>query len=80
MDKDIISNGYINVSKTICTKCEHASGNNLDFKDFGCRAFPGGIPREMLLKNKHDTPVAGQKGDFVFKKAKHNYFFNYDYD
>lgn len=80
MDKDIISNGYIDVSKTICVKCEHWVENNLDLKNFGCRAFPGGVPREMLLKKKHDMPVAGQVGDFVFKKAKHNYFQNFDFD
>lgn len=76
MDKDIISNGYIDVSKTICYRCEHMVENNLDKNLFGgCRAFPGGIPREMLLKKKHDTPVAGQVGDFVFKKSKAQLFF-----
>ena len=80
MDKNIIPNGYIDISKTICDKCELAIGNNLD-PDLlcGCRAFPNGIPREMLLANRHDKPVEGQTGDYVFKPAKHDYFQGIDF-
>ncbi len=38
MDKNIITNGYIDISKTICDKCEHAVGNNTDPELLcGCR-------------------------------------------
>ena len=75
MDKNIITDGYIDTSKAICYRCEHSAENNLD-PDLlcGCRAFPNGIPREMLLANRHDKPVEGQIGDYVFKQAKHDYF------
>ena len=45
MDKNIITNGYIDTSKAICYRCEHSAENNLD-PDLlcGCRAFPNGIP------------------------------------
>ena len=50
-------------------------GNNTDPELLcGCRAFPNGIPREILLANRHDKPVEGQIGDYVFKQAKHDYF------
>ncbi len=80
MDKNIITDGYIDFSKTLCYRCEHSVGNNLDSDLLcGCRAFPNGIPREMQLANRHDKPVEGQTGDYVFKQAKHNYYHDFDF-
>lgn len=43
----------------ICYNCLH-------IKNFGCKAFPEGIPDEILISNKHDKPLPNQKNDLVF--------------
>ena len=46
----------------ICLKCKHFEKPN----GFGCRAFPDGIPYGYPSNNKHDKPIKGQTGDYVF--------------
>jgi len=36
----------------------------------GCKAFPEGIPEEILESNKHDKPIKGQKNDLVYMPVK----------
>jgi len=48
----------------ICFDCKH-------FRKFegGCDAFPDidGIPQQILIDNKHDKPIEGQKNKIVFE-------------
>jgi len=46
----------------ICYNCKH---HNLLIG--GCRAFPDGIPDEILQNNEHSRPLAGQGNDLVFE-------------
>ena len=69
-----IEDKYIDISNSICLRCEHMVMNNLDKEIYsGCRAFPKGIPNKMLLAKEHSAPVEGQVGDYVFKQAIKNY-------
>tara|TARA_B100000003_G_scaffold185582_1_gene179988 strand:+ start:345 stop:524 length:180 start_codon:yes stop_codon:yes gene_type:complete len=43
----------------ICYNCLH-------IKTFGCKAFPEGIPDEILISNEHKKPLPNQKNDLVF--------------
>lgn len=53
----------ITTKRLICFDC--ANWDRFD----GCRAFADGeIPDEILLKNKHDKPIKGQKNDIVFEQ------------
>lgn len=37
----------------------------------GCKAFPDGIPEEILLdQNDHSTVIPGQVGKFIFEPLK----------
>lgn len=47
--------------KFICFKCAH----HVDGEP-GCKAFPSGIPNEILTSNKHDKPLVNQGNDLVF--------------
>jgi len=47
----------------ICFDCKH-----FDDINGGCKAFPDGIPDEILLTNKHNTPLPGQGNDIVFEQ------------
>ena len=51
-------------SKTfICFKCKHR-----DIFEDGCKAFPDGIPDEILSgDNDHSKPLPGQQNDIVFE-------------
>lgn len=49
----------------VCFQCKH-----LDAKDFKCKAFPEGIPDEILGGfNYHENPLPGQKNKIVFEQA-----------
>jgi hypothetical protein len=46
-----------------CFECLYYIGIDAVFKIEVCRAFPRGIPDEILHGNKsHETPVAGDRG------------------
>lgn len=47
----------------ICYNCKHF--NNMEP---GCKAFPEGIPDEILQTNEHSKPLPEQKNDLVFTK------------
>jgi hypothetical protein len=64
----------------ICLNCKHFNSNNPDGLLQGCRAFPDGIPDEPIMsiypdgsvvdeqvfKNKHDSKLKGQIGDYLY--------------
>ena len=51
--------------KTKCETCIHRIKGTS-----GCKAFDV-IPEEIYFEeNKHDKPIKGQKGNFVFEKEK----------
>lgn len=51
----------------ICLKCKH-------FNEFGigCRAFPDGIPQQILDSNQHDKPLPNQGNNIVYEKKQSN--------
>ena len=49
----------------ICMRCAHN-----DPIEFGCNAFPDGIPDEILISGKHFKPVPGQINNLVFQERK----------
>lgn len=50
--------------------CSHCS-LGFDSIEFRCRAFPEGIPDQILTgDNKHQVPVKGQVNDLVFSPSK----------
>jgi hypothetical protein len=49
--------------RPICFDCKHLK------KGMICKAFPNGIPNNILLgKNNHRKPLRGQGNDVVFEK------------
>lgn len=49
-----------------CTLCEF-----FNYHKFNCKAFPNGIPKEILSgKNDHSKPLRDQSNDIVFKLKK----------
>lgn len=53
------------IKELICESCIHY--NELGF---GCKAFPEGIPNEILDgSNKHTKPLPEQLNDLVYQKA-----------
>lgn len=46
----------------ICNRCKHTNPYRA-----GCEAFPEDIPIEILLTNKHSTPLPEQKNNIVFE-------------
>lgn len=40
----------------MCNDCKH------NHRDFTCDAFPNGIPKEIILREEHDTPYPGDNG------------------
>ena len=50
----------------MCSFCANRFG-----KSFACKAFPDGIPREILARGEHDTPFPGDHG-YRFLKKKNN--------
>ena len=49
----------------ICFNCQHNVPGEM-----GCKAFPDGIPEEVLLHNKHNKPLKNQKNDLVYTPIK----------
>ena len=49
-------------------RCAHK-----DLIEFGCKAFPDGIPDEILISGKHFKPVSGQINNLVFQEGKDDY-------
>jgi len=46
----------------VCGRCKHDRG------DGTCKAFPEGIPEEILTgDNKHEKPLYGQGNNIVFE-------------
>lgn len=40
-----------------CNYCRHRIG-----KTITCKAFPKGIPKELMLRGEHDTPYPNDNG------------------
>jgi len=50
--------GFITLGKGICNKCKNVYDDGLT-----CRAFPGGIPEEILVGEfDHHKPYEGDRG------------------
>ena len=49
----------------ICLRCKH-----LREDEGGCDAFPGGIPDQILLDNKHSKPLPEQDNKIIFEPKK----------
>lgn len=47
----------------MCNHCAHRTG-------ITCKAFPDGIPREILVRGEHDTPFPGDHGYRFLKKEE----------
>lgn len=47
---------YPGAKGAMCNTCAH---NN---RDRTCKAFPNGIPKEILIKGEHNTPFPGDNG------------------
>lgn len=41
----------------MCSTCIHRKKEGVS-----CKAFPSGIPRELMLRGEHDTPYPGDNG------------------
>lgn len=65
MNKEIILNDrplLLNMYKSQCAKCKLYNEDEAT-----CKAFPKGIPENMLEGDiKHDKPIKGQQGDYLF--------------
>lgn len=55
----------MNPRDLICFRCKH-------WEDFslGCKAFPEGIPEEVIETNEHNKPLKGQNNSLVFTPAE----------
>ena len=50
-----------------CLDCK----NFINDKKFTCKAFPKGIPKNILFnKIKHGYKLPGQTGDYIFEEKK----------
>jgi hypothetical protein len=50
-----------------CMDCEHL--NRLNAIGITCKAFPKGIPKNIIVPQiEHDRVLKGQVGDYVFKE------------
>ena len=49
-----------------CMKCLYY--HSVDHEKFSCDAFPNGIPKSIIMGEKHHKKLKGQTGDFVYKK------------
>lgn len=60
----IIADTAMNISVQ-CLACEHLR------KPLTCKAFPRGIPKEILSgKIDHSKPLPSQRNDIVFKRRR----------
>ena len=57
----------------LCTMCKHyRPGMDNESGVSECRAFPDGIPQELIAGMlTHFEYLEGQRGDVVFEKAEH---------
>lgn len=67
MEEKEYSNSYRD--RHLCFECAHYFFNNGESSNDGCRAFPDGIPKEAHDGYNHKRIIAGQFGDFVYRKA-----------
>lgn len=49
----------------ICLRCVH-----LNEFEGGCKAFPGKIPKKILISGRHFGRIRGQKNNVVFEEKK----------
>lgn len=49
----------------ICCHCIH-----LRTIRGGCDAFPGDIPDQVLIRNKHSKPIPGQGNNIVYEEGE----------
>lgn len=57
-------------SKPICENCKHILN---DKPGYFCKAFPGGIPEEILTgDDDHSKPLPEQDNDIVFEPIDKN--------
>jgi hypothetical protein len=55
-------------SEPICERCKHILNEK---PGYFCKAFPEGIPEEILTgDNNHSKPLPEQTNDIVFEKVK----------
>lgn len=53
---------------SMCFRCKHFTGHNKSKKVYECKAFPEGIPLDVILeKFKHTKKHPQQKGDKVYE-------------
>ena len=54
------------IKEIICLKCAYIESNG---HNFYCKAFPDGIPEEIMSgKNDHSVKLTDQKNDLIFKE------------
>ena len=54
-----------------CATCKHLLDENLLKEKITCKAFPKGIPPEVILgKNNHSKPLPKQENTTVFEAEK----------
>jgi len=58
------------MTETINLICDHCVHVFQPGEGTGCKAFPEGIPDQILLENKHDKPLKDQGNDLVFTPKK----------
>lgn len=69
MDKFVTENETAWADDIPCNSCEHLDRENTD--GFTCKAFPDGIPEQILDgENSHRKPLIGQGNRIIYKKEK----------
>ena len=59
------------IYNSICFNCKNFKNKSYNGKTYKCKAFPNGIPEEILTgKESHDTVIKGQTGEYVFEEVK----------
>ena len=56
------------ITQPICLKCIHF--NSIDNDKLSCKAFPEGIPDEIIEGASHTKPTKDQKNKIVFEPTK----------
>lgn len=55
------------IEKCICVGCKH----NFSFAKLNCKAFPEGIPEDVLKgENRHSEVLKNQKGKLIYERRK----------
>ena len=55
----------------MCSHCKHIIPGLINGKAT-CKAYPDGIPRELMLRNEHNTPFPGDNGIRFEAKEEEN--------